>query len=253
MRHIFSSYGWRYIVSGASTFVWTALFAFVGRRALSWFLPGTSSKSVSIFLVLGGPDTVSAFILEPLSIVFTHKILTPVNFSSFATLKRLSRPDLYITFAYIGSVRVVISAVQSSLMVKDTAQHYARPFATFTAYLALLIIRIVLVTRAQASLLPPTVATTVDIRQTTELELGPRLWQWCLRILKMFKLLFACALLAVLHTIITLAGILYASGQSQKVISWAYSPRQTAQVKPKLDPRHLMMAYDPELDRHHSH
>jgi hypothetical protein len=251
MRHIFSSYGWRYFVSGASTFVWTALLVFIGRWTLSWVLPDIS-KSDSIFSLLGGSDTVASFILEPLGIVFTHKILTPVNFSSFATLKRLSRSDLYITLVYIGSVRVVTSAAQSSLMVTDTTQHYARPFATFTAYLALLIIRIVLVTRAHASLLPPTVATTVDIRETTELELVPYLWQGCLRTLKMFKLLFACILLAVLHTVITIAGILYASGQSQRVISWAYSAAQTAQEKPTRDPG-FMMAYDPELDPNHFH
>ena len=232
--------------------MWTALLAFVGRRALSWVLPETS-KSGSIFSLLGGSDMASAFILEPLSIIFTHKILTPVNFSSLATLNRFTRSDLYITLVYISSVRMLTSAVQSSLMVTDTAQHYARPFATFTAYLAILIIRTLLVTRAHASLLPPTVATTVDIRETTELELGPRLWQGCLRVLKMFKLLFACILLAALHTVITLAGILYASGQRQKVISWAYGAMQTAQAKPTRDPEHIMMAYDPELDRHHFH
>lgn len=251
MQHILSSYGWRYFIGGAGTFVWTALLAFVGRWALSWVLPGTSTKA-SIFALLGGSDMISSFILEPLSIVFTHRILTPTNFSLLDTFKRLFRSDLYITLVYISSIRVVTSAAQSSLMVTDATQHYARPFATFTMYLALLIIRVVLVTRAHASLLLSTAATPVDISHPTELEMGLRLWQGCLRILKMFKLLFICSFLALLHAVVALAGILYASGQSQKVISWIYSAKETVRVTPTRDPG-LMMAHDPELDPYHFH
>jgi len=247
MRHVLSSYGWRYFVGGVVTFSWTTAITFAGGFILqNLALP-------PIHELLGGPAMISGLFLEPLSIVFTHKVLSPVGFSSFGTLSRLLRSsDLYIALVYIATVRMVCNALQSSLMVTDNTQHYSRPFATFTAYLTVMIIKIVLVTRAHASLLPPTVTTTVDITPPTQYEPSLRLWQGFLRTIKMFKLLFVCTILATVHTVATLASILYASGQSQKIINWAYSTWNTPQGRPTRDPG-LMMAHDPEMDPHHFH
>lgn len=268
MKHILSSYGWRYFISGAVTFVWTALFAYIGRWALhswafsSWTVPITGNNSStptmqtdsSVFTLFGGPDMVSGFLLEPLSVVFTHRILTHSGFSSFGTLKRIARSqELYISLIYIGTVRMVTTGAQSALMVTDPTQHYARPFATAVTYISLFVLRIVLITRAHASLLPPTTSTTVDISQATVYEPTVRIWQWFSRTLKMFKLLFTCAFLATLYVVSTLAGFVYASGHSEKVIAWAYRAKQAAaQGRPTRDPG-LMMAHDPELDPRHFH
>ncbi|KIM25218.1 hypothetical protein M408DRAFT_331322 [Serendipita vermifera MAFF 305830] len=265
MRHLLSSYGWHHFITGAFTFVWTALFAYIGRWALnSWVLSrwttlATSNDSSmptnsSIYTLIGGSDLVSGFLLESLSIVFTHKILTSSNFSALATLKRIVRSQqLYICLIYIGTIRTITSAAQSALMVTDSTEHYARPFMTFMTYILLFLIRTVLITRSHASLLPPATPTTVDINTSTQVETTAFIWQWFLRTVKMFKLLITCTILASLHVIITLAGLMYASGQSQKVIDWAYSAKsRVTQATPSRNPG-FMMGYDPELDPHHFH
>jgi len=153
---------------------------------------------------------------------------------------------------------MVISAFQSSLMVSDKTEHYQRPFLTFTTYTILFLLRIALITRAHASLLPANAVTTVDMTQPPQYRIGYRLWQILIRTLWMFKLLVVCTWLSLLHITISAVALLYASGQFDKVLTWAMSTKEPSSQPVVGDPHMGMgmgmgMGYDPELDPHHRH
>lgn len=255
MGHMRSNVGLSHFLGGVGTYIWTALLAYLARQALTAWVLSPTSKDTSLFSLLGGSETISAFILEPFNIVFTHKILTASRFSSIGTLGRLLKTqELYTTLIYIGSLRMVITAFQSSLMVSDQTEHYQRPFLTFSIYIILLLLRIALVTRAHASLLPADTVTTVDMTQPAQYRIGYRLWQILIRTLWMFKLLIICTLFGLLHIMVTAAALLYASGQFDKVLAWATAPKEDSSRPALRDPHMGMgMGYDPELDRHHHH
>lgn len=255
MRHMRSYAGLSHFLGGVRTYIWTALLAYLARQALTAWVLSPTPKDTSLFNLLGGSEMISAFILEPFNIVFTHKILTASRFSSIGTLGRLLKTqELYTTLVYIGSIRIVLTALQGSLMVSDITDHYERPFLTFSTYTILLLLRIALVTRAHASLLPADVVTTVDMTQPAQYRIGYRLWQILIRTLWMFKLLVVCALLGLLHITVTAAALLYASGQFDTALAWATATKQ-ADSPPLIRDPHLGMGmgYDPELDRHHHH
>lgn len=254
MRYMKSRVGLGHFMGGVRTYLWTALLAYLGRQALTaWVLSPTPSKDSSVLSLLGGPEMISAFFLEPFNIVFTHKILTASRFSSMGTLFRLIKSqDLYTTLVYIGSIRMIASALQNSLMVSNKTEHYQYPFLTFTSYILIFLFRVALVTRAHASLLPADAVTTVDIRQPTQFRIGYRLYQMFIRALWMFKLLFVCAILGALHLVLCSLTLLYASGQLWNVWAWVTAPKQSNSRPAVRDP-HMGMGYDPEMDPHHRH
>jgi hypothetical protein len=252
MGHMRSIVGLGHFIGGVKTYIWTALLAYLARQALAAWVFSPTDKDTSI---LRGSEIISAFILEPFNIVFTHKILTASHFSSIGTLARLLKTqELYTTLVYIGSIRLVLTSFQKALMVSDRTEHYERPFLTFSIYIILLLLRIALITRAHASLLPADAITTVNMSQPPQYRIGYRLWQILIRTLWMFKLLIVCALLGAIHIAVTAAALLYASGQFEKVLAWATASKETASPPAARDPHFGMgMGYDPEHDPHHRH
>lgn len=256
IRHVLSSFGLSYFISGMMTFLWTTLLAYFGRWALTkWAVPLLPVNSTS-FTNIGAPQAIFSFLLEPFNILFTHKILTTSQFSPWGTMRRLYKSQaLYTTLIYIESIRMGISALQDSLLVKDRYQHYSQPFATAFAYLCLILLRVLLVSRAHVALLPPSTTTTVDISPNSpQTPIGTQLGRVILRTLWMFRLSAVYCLLGVLHLVGSLLAIIFASGQREKVLGWIYSfgaSKQSAQPPIPMQDPGFMMGYDTRFE--HSH
>jgi hypothetical protein len=151
---------------------------------------------------------------------------------------------------------MVTSALQGSLLVKDRYQHYSQPFATAFAYLCLILLRVILVSRAHASLLPPNTTTTVDTSPSSpQMPIGTQLGQIILKVLWMFRLSAIYGLLGTLHLVGSLLAILFASGQRERVMSWVYSlnasNKQSAQAPRQMQDPGFMMGYDTRFDHAH--
>ncbi|KAG8792168.1 hypothetical protein FRC17_008634, partial [Serendipita sp. 399] len=187
IRHMISNIGWGHFLGGMTTFLWTAVLAFLGRWAI------TIPEGTSLFFLSGGPQVISNIIFEPLAIIFTHYVLTTSPFNPLRSFQRLllSR-DFYASLVYIGTVQGVITALQATLPMPNANQHYLQQLMIYTNFLLLMLIRILLTTRIHASLLPQGVQTTIDLSATPQSPLSQQLWQFTLRIFKLAKLLFTC-------------------------------------------------------------
>lgn len=252
IRHVISTIGVWGFFTGMMTFMVTGLLGFIGRRVILKYagLPGNAVDS-SVLAVVGGLETVSAFFLEPLSILFTHKILTASGFSFLGSLIRLLRStDFYLSLVYIGSIRAIIYAIQNSLLITDRSQHYSRPYTTASIYLGFLLLRVFLVARTHAILLPPTAVTVVEIRQPKH-ELGVRVQKTLVRGLWMIKLLLVCGIITAVHVIASVTGLIYASGYSNLIFTWIWGKIQGKPGVPTSP--EPMMDYDPEMDPYHHH
>ncbi|CCA71246.1 hypothetical protein PIIN_05184 [Serendipita indica DSM 11827] len=241
--HMLHTIGLKHFITGAWTFLWTAVLAFVGRTAMP------VSTDNAIIQSLGGPSIISGLLLEPLNILFTHKILTASSFSPFDTLIRLlPAMDFYVNLAYIVGIRIAFHILQTRLLVSDRSQHYANPFLTFSTFIVLFLFRIAMVTNTHARLLAPEVTTTIHVQRLGGFQVGRQLWHLVLRMIYMIKLLTVCSILAILHFVSFMAALVYASGHGDKIMKIL-----TASGQKMASDGPLRMLQDPELDHDHRH
>lgn len=281
LKYLHSAVGWGHFLSGVWTYLWTALLAYIARWLLTSYvltpIPNLTQGG-SLLSVLGGADMISALILEPLNILFTFSVLTSSSPTSptpgvHRTPLRIlfdlfNQTRFYTTLIYIQSLRIIILSIQTSLLVTERTEHYKHPFLTSVTYGFLFLIRITLITRAHASLLPPNTRTIIDIATFTgEERIELRLWQILIKTLWMGKLMIICVIISALHATLALVTLLQVSGQLNSVLQWIMAPKQS-RVRADVgngrthrpnghqgvgnDP-FVKMGYEPELDRGYRH
>jgi len=236
LKHIRNQIGLSHLIAGVWTYLWTSLLTQVVRQGLTSYVLTPTPEDGSFFSLLGGTDMIGAVLLEPLNLLFTWKVLlSPKAWQgSFKTLGGLlKRQELYVTLIYIQSLRIIINSIQSSLLVKTSSEHYRHPFLTTGTYVLLFLARVTLVTRAHASLIPPTTPTVVDmsVDPVVQGRLELRLFAVIKRLLRMGKLFAICAIFGFLHATLSLLALLQASGQLQTILAWAFAPKGSPQQR----------------------
>ncbi|KAG8835621.1 hypothetical protein FRC18_000232 [Serendipita sp. 400] len=241
IRHMISTVGLGHFLGGVVTFLWTTVLAWLGRWAI------TAPEGASLFIAFGGPQIISNILFEPLSIVFTHYILTTSQFSSLQTLQRLLlSKDFYRGLLYIGTIHGVTDALQATLRVPSPNQHYLRQLLIVSAFIILILARISLIIHVHASLLPPGTQTMVELPGASHYPPGQQLWHLLLRLFKLTKLLITCTAIGLAHFIMFMAALVFASGHGDK-IAQLLAPSKY-QVEHEQSTR---LSYDPVVDSRH--